>query len=399
MIKILAFGYIPKGKGGKQLTGLATGLFDLHNSVNSLEENYKIVIAATDINSKKIMIDNTIVIGWTKRLLILHVLTHPIRGLLLFFKSIKLLKFYRLISYFNSLIKIIFLDYSILQIKPQIVHFHGTYGALLSECILNRNQTCVLRLHGINGQDNSIKNYKEHKLAEEYITSLKFKFVTFVSNSISEEWKNLYGNFICPMVPVLNGYNPQIFNALNYESLPNKFDLISIGGVSERKGQQRIIEALILLKKENIYLSYINIGHISKPDKQIINDIIAENQLDVQMLDFISQDEIVRYLNQSLFFILPSMSEGFGKVFIESIACGVPVIIPKQLPLAKEKGVLSEANAIFMNDSTANSIYQVLKELSFLKLNFESPMVSKSVEELTWSKLAKKYLQLYQNIC
>ena len=41
--KILALGYTPKDKGGKQTTGLATGIFDLHDAVNALNCDFKII--------------------------------------------------------------------------------------------------------------------------------------------------------------------------------------------------------------------------------------------------------------------------------------------------------------------------------------------------------------------
>ena len=75
-MKVLAFGYVPKWKGGKQLTGLATGIFDLHNAINDLDNDIRVTLAATDIHLSETKIDSTSVLGWNKRILLKFAFTH-----------------------------------------------------------------------------------------------------------------------------------------------------------------------------------------------------------------------------------------------------------------------------------------------------------------------------------
>ncbi|MDA3779552.1 MAG: hypothetical protein PF487_04910 [Bacteroidales bacterium] len=164
---ILAFGYIPKGKGGKQTTGLATGIFDLHDAVNAINSDYKIIIAATDIHKDEIKIDNTNVIGWNNKSLIKQAIKHPLRILYFSYRSLILfLKFNKLIPFYNTLAKLIFLDYAIEITKPDLIHFHGTSGALLSTGLWNKKIKKILRLHGINGFNSSYTYFKIHQNIE-----------------------------------------------------------------------------------------------------------------------------------------------------------------------------------------------------------------------------------------
>jgi glycosyltransferase involved in cell wall biosynthesis len=394
---ILAFGYIPKSKGGKQLTGLATGIFDLHNTVNLLNTEFKVIIAATDIHQKKINIENTEVIGWNKFILIGHILKHPLRCFYFLFKTLQVQKFRPK----NYLFKFIFLDYAIELTKPDAIHFHGNSGALLSTGLWKKSQKKILRLHGINGFDPSIPFYKLQRKLEKFVTGLHFEKVTFVAKGIRDEWEEKFGSFNCEMTTVLNGYDPNVFAPKKEtESWLNgkQYDLITFSGVSERKGQIRVVEAINNLKNEGIELSYLIIGYGDKNHLEDIKKFVQLHNLNVSFIDYLTQKEIVFYLHQSKYFILPSITEGFGKVYIESIGAGIPVIIPKHLPLAKEPKILSEINSLFIDGTSTESITKGLREI-YKKEKLNSNMViSNSVKTLQWGNLATEYLKIYKSI-
>ena len=74
MKKVLALGYLPKWRGGKQSSGLATGLFDLHDAINEVCSDIDVTIAATDIFKEHYHTSHTNVLGWTKVLLCKHMI-------------------------------------------------------------------------------------------------------------------------------------------------------------------------------------------------------------------------------------------------------------------------------------------------------------------------------------
>ena len=291
--------------------------------------------------------------------------------------------------------KLVFLDYAIQKEKPDIIHLHGCLYASFRNYIWYRHIPVVLRLHGINGYDPAIKGYMMYRQIEEKITKHSFDFVTFVTNNICEEWKEYYGSFSCPMIPIINGYNAAVFHPSNscYEKM---YDLVTFSGLSERKGQDRVLKAIKLLQDEGKKVSYLIIGSGDTRYESEIKKYATDNNLSVKFVEYCPQNEICSYLEQSKYFILPSSSEGFGKVFVESLAAGIPVIVPKHLPIAKEKNILNENNSILIEDESTDSIYKAIKELPN---SYPTPsLISSSVEHLSWTNLAKKYVTLYYNV-
>ena len=96
------------------------------------------------------------------------------------------------------------------------------------------------------------------------------------------------------------------------------------------------------------------------------------------------------------YMILPSSSEGFGLVYLEAIACGVPVIIPKNLPLAKEGGILNASNSMMIEDCSVESISKILPDL--YSIQWHRKTISDSVISYSWDNIAKEYYSLYKSV-
>lgn len=389
----LAFGYLPKGKGGRQVTGLATGLFDLHNAVNKLQSDVQVYIAATDIFDVKRQVDQTVVLGWSKKLIVFHALRYFYRLPFFFVSACYLMKYRPVASFIKDFVKLLFLDYAIDVVKPNRIHLHGCFYALFARMIWKKNIPIMLRIHGINGFDSTIPHYQIYHKIEKAIVSIRFNHVTFVTTSICDEWKERLGSFNCPMTPIINGFNPNIFSPSTVEC-EKKYDLITIAGLSERKGQIRVMEAMKMCKENGINLSYVIVGDDKTDYGRKLKKYAEDNHLDVLFTGYLTQYDACKYLHFSKFFIQPSASEGFGLVYIESIGAGVPVIIPQTLPISKEKGILSFSNALFTEDETVDSIYNVIKSLPVK--TFDPKIISSTVQHLSWENVAKDYLKLYK---
>lgn len=251
----------------------------------------------------------------------------------------------------------------------------------------------VLRIHGINGYNETYAMMLQYRNIEKHINRYPFEWVTFLTQSNQEEWLSKYGCFPCPTYVILNGYNKNIFKLPN-GTIEKKYDLIEIAGISENKGQRRVLRALKKLKDEGQSLSYLIIGAGDESYINELKDFAIENQLDVTWHLYVSQVELPHYIYQSNFFIMPSKTEGFGKVFVESIACGTPVILPKNLPIAMEKGLLTEKNAIFLASEKEEGIYEGLKQMK--QLSFNAADVANTVSTISWQAIAKEYINLYR---
>ena len=170
-----------------------------------------------------------------------------------------------------------------------------------------------------------------------------------------------------------------------------KITLCTIASYSERKGQDRVIEALLNSKCDYRYLC---IGQISEED---LNKLKAQTKsLSFEWLGVKKPNEIREVLAECDYMILPSSSEGFGLVYLEAIACGVPVIIPRHLPLAMEGNILTDCNSIKIEDCSSTAIQTVLPLLQDIK--WDRKEISESIISYTWDNIAKEYVKLYSSI-
>lgn len=106
--------------------------------------------------------------------------------------------------------------------------------------------------------------------------------------------------------------------------------LISVGGLVERKGMHRVIDCLPALIKRHADLHYLIVGGGS-PEGDNRTELIAQvTRLGlagrVHFLGALPPDELKWPLSASDVFVLATSNEGWANVFLEAMACGLPVI-------------------------------------------------------------------------
>ena len=111
-------------------------------------------------------------------------------------------------------------------------------------------------------------------------------------------------------------------------STPVIFTLTRLASTEQYKGHDMVIKAIGKLKKTFPDIKYILAGKYDALEetrvKKLINDFgVAEH---VVLTGFISEQEVADHFLLADIFVLPSKKEGFGLVFIEALACGLPVI-------------------------------------------------------------------------
>jgi teichuronic acid biosynthesis glycosyltransferase TuaC len=106
--------------------------------------------------------------------------------------------------------------------------------------------------------------------------------------------------------------------------------LISVGGLVDRKGFHRVIDVLPALVKQYPNLIYLIVGgpspegNISERLQQQVKDSgLVEH---VRFLGSLPADQLKTPLSASDVFVLATANEGWANVFLEAMACGLPVI-------------------------------------------------------------------------
>jgi glycosyltransferase involved in cell wall biosynthesis len=106
--------------------------------------------------------------------------------------------------------------------------------------------------------------------------------------------------------------------------------LISVGGLVPRKGFHRVIEVLPALVREIPHLKYLIVGGAGPEGDytQVLREQISSLGLEdnVIFLGAMPSNQLNRPLSAADVFVLATENEGWANVFLEAMACGLPVV-------------------------------------------------------------------------
>ncbi len=118
-------------------------------------------------------------------------------------------------------------------------------------------------------------------------------------------------------------------NFLDVDYKPEKSTVLFLGSISDRKNPLLILRSLNNLRKDTVFYLTIIGPHINKEYLNMLDQYIRNNDLDefVTIKKEIDQAEVIDFLARSSLLILPSKSEGLGRVILEAQAVGCPVLV------------------------------------------------------------------------
>jgi len=148
-------------------------------------------------------------------------------------------------------------------------------------------------------------------------------------------WTNLTDKkgFILPNAIALEKFTPgpKKKSLLNHYGLHGKLVLMTLGWIrsKENKGFDEVIDLLPELSRQTDNLVYMIVGEgDDKP--RLMEKVIRLGMADrVIFTGFIAESEKADYYRLADAYVMPSRGEGFGFVFLEAMACGIPVVASK----------------------------------------------------------------------
>lgn len=134
-----------------------------------------------------------------------------------------------------------------------------------------------------------------------------------------------------------NGVDTEKFRPVSGTDARERFSIsprarviISVGGLVERKGVHRVIECLPELLGKFPELVYIVVGGSSREGDWSwrLRLLVEEKGLHdhVRFLGQLPQEQLKEPLSASDVFVLSTRNEGWANVFLEAMACGLPVV-------------------------------------------------------------------------
>ncbi len=150
----------------------------------------------------------------------------------------------------------------------------------------------------------------------------------------------------CAVFP--NAVNAELFKKLDKEqcreqlNLPqDAFIIAFVGWFIERKGPQRVAEAIKRIQGKPVYSLFIGKGE----QEPHCDNILFKGAL--------PHDQVPLYLNAADVFVLPTLHEGCCNAVVEAMACGLPVV-SSNLPFNWD--VLDDTNSIMIDPNNIDEI-------------------------------------------
>jgi len=183
-------------------------------------------------------------------------------------------------------------------------------------------------------------------------------------------------------------------------NIENKKYFLYVGNVYPHKNMKRAIEAITEVNKEQrtknkevIYFVVVSGRGVFRHrlEKQI--EKLGAKEY-VKILEFIPDEELSVLYKNSLAFVFPSLSEGFGLPGLEALQAGT-LLLASDIPVFQE---IYKDNAIYFDPRNVESIKKVLKKVVQLNKEEREKKIKgneKLLKSYSWEKMARETLKIY----
>ena len=196
----------------------------------------------------------------------------------------------------------------------------------------------------------------------------------------------------------IDGNDQNLLGVREKYTLPEKY-ILYLGTIEPRKNVQGIIQAYNIFRDNNQELGDIKLvlaGGLGWKHKSIIEEYEKSKYgKDIRFLGYIKESDKVYLYNLALVFLFPSFYEGFGFPPLEAMACGLPVITSISSSLPEVVG----DSALLVDPYKTNEIAKCLETI-LTNDSLRDSLITRGYQRasnFSWTKTAKRYLELFSN--
>ena len=157
----------------------------------------------------------------------------------------------------------------------------------------------------------------------------------------------------------------------------DKFNILFIGSVTDRKKPHMIIEAIQRINDKSYHLSIVGPAPNEKYFKEL-KDLIAKSDLQnqVSLIGPVDRESVKDYYSTSNLMILPSISEGLARVIFESQVAMCPVLVT-DAPGMSDIVIDGQTGYVF----ESNNLDSLSLKIEYIKNNYdEASLVAKNAK-------------------
>lgn len=220
------------------------------------------------------------------------------------------------------------------EFRPDVIHSHLLDSEFVSRNRIVKNTAYITHWHGCPSltqpipfsnwfSKESIWKWNTKRILKTQYAKSKTHFLC-ISNFIGKYIQDRVGVKTSDLTVIHNAIDLTHFRPMNLEKKAG-FRLISIGSLQRNKNHRFLFEVMRKLLDNgftDIHLDVCGVG----PEMQNLQDAIEKMQIgsNVKLHGVVSDPE--KQLNQSHLLVHSAWHEPFGLVFIEAMACGIPVV-------------------------------------------------------------------------
>ena len=176
---------------------------------------------------------------------------------------------------------------------------------------------------------------------------------------------------------------------------PRENIVLFVGAIQKRKNIARLVQAFAALPKDwKLVLAGAADGWGAEAELAAI--AASQRQNDIQMLGYVTDEEIQSLYRKASIFAFPSLDEGFGMPVLEAMAHGIPVVTSNVSAMPEVAGDA----ALLVDPANVDAIADAMARLAAnLDLRADYSQRGRAhASRFPWQQAALKTWQVYQEL-
>lgn len=223
--------------------------------------------------------------------------------------------------------------------------------------------------------------------------------IVFISPSLENRFRNhrfiktFFSEIEKKIVIQPNGIDDYWIENVNREPLKNNHQILYVGTFLRRKNPLLLIRAVLELENhyQDIVLNLI--GSTGEDEDAVLNYASKYKDRICYHGRINKKDELMAHYRSNSLFVLPSVNETFGLVYLEALSQNLPVIYTKGDGI---DGLLSDSNGVGMPSPSLDNIKNAIAAIIDERDSYSNKNID--FNQFRWSAIAARYISFYKCI-
>ena len=280
-------------------------------------------------------------------------------------------------------------------LKYDLLHIPHNLDAIFS------GEKYVVTLHDVIGYDNAKKDGNQ-VAAQKWIDMARNSVgIITCSNFSKGEIVDKLGVCADKVDVAYWGINYDKFHIENETMVKNRLNklgidfpfFVAISCAHPRKNIRTLLKAYQLFSKQKPQHRLVLVW--GNPPSDLLETYAKEiREKNIIFLDYVSDEDLTALYNGASCTMFPTRSEGFGFPVLESFACGTPIMTCKNTSLPE----VGRDVALFVGEDDIDGMVDIMKLFESNSYDTNRFLIKSKnlLQNFSWSKTAKSYIDFYQ---